>query len=106
MVLNNGNQEGLFRAAVMQSGSPAPFGDISKGQVYYDMMVEKTGCKGARDTLECLRKVPYETYKRATDETTGMVTYRVSAYLTLSPHELVHDRLAGNCATLVAPSRR
>jgi len=107
MVLNNGNNEGLFRAAVMESGSPAPFGDITKGQVYYDMMVEKTGCKGARDTLDCLRKVPYDTYKRATDETTGMVTYRGIAlpwwprvdgdFLTENP---MHSVLRGHVANV------
>ncbi|SRR5260221_8803475 len=106
MVLNNGNNEGLFRAAVMQSGSPGPFGDIEHGQVFYDFMVKETGCQGAPDTLECLRKVPYDTYKRATDAAPGIVGYRVRAYLTLSPRELVHDRLAGHCVTLVAPSRR
>jgi carboxylesterase type B len=110
MVFNNGNNEGLFRAAIMQSGGPAPCGDIEHGQVFYDFMVKETGCQGASDTLECLRKVPYDTYKRATDAAPGLVSYRVrvSAYLTLSPRELVHvhDRLAGHCAALVAPSRR
>ncbi|KAF4576963.1 hypothetical protein EYR36_004947 [Pleurotus pulmonarius] len=36
MVANNGNHEGLFRGAFMQSGSPIPVGDISHGQTYYD----------------------------------------------------------------------
>jgi len=76
MVLNNGNNEGLFRAAVMQSGSPGPFGDIEHGQVFYDFMVKETGCQGASDTLACLRKVPYDTYKRATDAAPGIVGYR------------------------------
>lgn len=106
MVLNNGNNEGLFRGAVMQSGSPGPFGDIEHGQVFYDFMVKETGCQGASDTLECLRKVPYDTYKRATDAAPGIVGYRVRAFLTPSPRELVYDHIAGNCATLVAPSRR
>jgi carboxylesterase type B len=106
MVLNNGNNEGLFRAAVMQSGSPGPFGDIEHGQVFYDIVVENAGCKGARDTLECLRQVPYETYKKATDDAPGIIAIRVRVNLTLSPPELAHDRLAGNCDTLVAPSRR
>ena len=106
MVMNNGNHEGLFRAAVMQSGSPSPFGDIEHGQGIYDTVVEKAGCKGARDTLECLRQVPYETYKKATDEAPGIISIRVRVNLALSPRELVHDRLAGNCDTLVAPSRR
>ncbi len=32
MVANDGNNEGLFRAAFMQSGSPIPVGDITNGQ--------------------------------------------------------------------------
>ena len=106
MVLNNGNNEGLFRAAVMQSGSPGPFSDIEHGQVFYDTVVEKAGCKGARDTLECLRQVPYETYKKASDEAPGIIAITVRVNLTLSPRELVHDRLPGSCSPLVAPSRR
>jgi carboxylesterase type B len=28
MLVNNGDQEGLFRGAIMQSGGPIPVGDI------------------------------------------------------------------------------
>lgn len=36
MITNGGNNEGLFRAGFMQSGSPLPVGNITKGtgQVY------------------------------------------------------------------------
>ncbi|KIK43150.1 hypothetical protein CY34DRAFT_791987 [Suillus luteus UH-Slu-Lm8-n1] len=42
----------------MQSGSPTPMGDITRGQRSYDFKVDETGCKESRDTLDCLRGVP------------------------------------------------
>ncbi|KAJ8521685.1 hypothetical protein ONZ45_g1652 [Pleurotus djamor] len=41
MVANNGNNEGLFRGAFMQSGSPIPVGDITHGQPYYDAILSR-----------------------------------------------------------------
>jgi carboxylesterase type B len=84
MLTNNGNQEGLFRAAVMQSGGPIPVGDIEKGQKYYDHMVKETGCSRQPDTLECLRKVPYGSFKRAMDLSPSFFSYQVRAYLTVT----------------------
>ena len=81
MLANNGNQEGLFRAAVMQSGGPIPVGEIEHGQQYYDHMVEKTGCARQPDTLECLRNVPYTTFKRAMDSSPNFFAYQVREYL-------------------------
>ncbi|KAI9437416.1 Alpha/Beta hydrolase protein [Lactarius psammicola] len=76
MITNGGNNEGLFRGAVMQSGGPIPVGDIEHGQQYYDFMVEKTGCGNSQDTLECLRRVPYATFKKAMDESPNMFSYQ------------------------------
>ncbi|KAH9073429.1 carotenoid ester lipase precursor [Lactarius deliciosus] len=76
MITNNGNNEGLFRGAIMQSGGPIPVGDIENGQRYYDFMVEKTGCSKASDTLDCLRKVPYNTYKKAMDDSPSFFAYQ------------------------------
>ena len=81
MITNGGNNEGLFRGAVMQSGGPIPVGDIEHGQQYYDLMVEKTGCQSSQDTLECLRNVPYATFKKAMDESPNMFAYQVGAQL-------------------------
>jgi len=76
MITNGGDNEGLFRGAVMQSGGPIPVGDIEHGQQYYDLMVEKTGCQNFQDTLECLRQVPYATFKKAMDESPNMFAYQ------------------------------
>ncbi|KAK8132118.1 hypothetical protein PG999_000291 [Apiospora kogelbergensis] len=59
-----GRDEGLFRAAIMQSGTgyETDFGEVDvpgqTWQQYYDTLVSKTNCAGAADTLQCLREVP------------------------------------------------
>ena len=78
MLTNNGQQDGLFRGAIMQSGGPIPVGDIENGQQYFDFMVEKTGCGKSVDALDCLRKVPYPTFKKAMDESPNFFAYQAS----------------------------
>ncbi|CCL99218.1 uncharacterized protein FIBRA_01233 [Fibroporia radiculosa] len=60
MVLNDGDPEGLFRAAVMESGSAYALRNVSAAQQYYDFLVEYTDCTEQADTLNCLRQAPYE----------------------------------------------
>lgn len=78
MLTNGGDNEGLFRAAMMHSGSPIPVGDISYGQPYYDALVKQTGCSGASDTLQCLREVDYATLKAAVDASPSSGSYQVN----------------------------
>ncbi|KAI9436916.1 carotenoid ester lipase precursor [Lactarius indigo] len=107
MLTNNGNAEGLFRGGIMQSGAPIPVGDIENGQGYYDFMVEKTGCTRASDTLDCLRKVPYTTFKKAMDDSPSAFAYQgmVLAWLPrvdgvfLTEHPQ-HSVLRGNVANV------
>ena len=78
MVTNQGDSEGLFCGAIMQSGSPQTTMDISSGQQHYDRLVGDMGCAGADDTLDCLRDVPYEKLKQGVEDLSpGMFTYRV-----------------------------
>lgn len=84
MVTNGGDTEGLFRGAVMNSGSPIPVGDITNGQMYYDQLVDATGCTGSSDTLQCLREVPYDDLKSAQDNTPFLFSYQ-SLILTWLP---------------------
>ncbi|KIJ10877.1 hypothetical protein PAXINDRAFT_85351 [Paxillus involutus ATCC 200175] len=76
MVTNDGNPDGLFRAAFMQSGSPLPVGDISQGQKYYDALVSETGCLNASDTLQCLREAPYEALLDAVNQSPSLYSYQ------------------------------
>lgn len=79
MLANGGNNEGLFRGAFMESGSPTPIGDISHGQPYYDALVADTGCQSSSDTLECLRQLPYDTLMNAINESPSILSYQVRA---------------------------
>ncbi|PBK67236.1 alpha/beta-hydrolase [Armillaria solidipes] len=72
----DGDTQGLFRAAFMQSGSPIPVGDLEGGQKYYDDIVAQTGCSGSDDTLACLRTVSYETLKAAIDNSPFIFDYQ------------------------------
>ncbi|KIY61021.1 alpha/beta-hydrolase [Cylindrobasidium torrendii FP15055 ss-10] len=76
MLMNDGDNEGLFHAGFMQSGSPIPVGDITHGQADYDTLVEKTGCSGEDDTLACLREVDYDTLKAAVDDSPFVFDYQ------------------------------
>jgi carboxylesterase type B len=84
MIAKNCNAEGLFRGAIMQSGAPVPVGDITKGQIYYDAIVRGTGCSGSRDTLQCLRKVPFYRLKAAIDNTPNFFSYQVLVIFNIS----------------------
>lgn len=77
MVTNGGDTEGLFHGGIMESGSPIPTGDITQGQAYYDALVAQTGCAGSPDTLECLRRVPYDQLKAAMDASPSILAYQV-----------------------------
>ncbi|KAH0586052.1 hypothetical protein H2248_007327 [Termitomyces sp. 'cryptogamus'] len=106
MIANNGNNEGLFRAGFMQSGSPIPVAGLEHGQKYYDALVAQTGCTGASDTLQCLREVPYETLKAAQDASPGIFAYQSLSlawlpredgiFLTENPQQLVLDGKVAN----------
>ncbi|KAF8904562.1 Alpha/Beta hydrolase protein [Mucidula mucida] len=76
MLMNDGNHEGLFRGAFMQSGAPIPVGDLESGQREYDAIVHKTNCGGWNDTLACLRHVDYEKLKKAVDASPFILEYR------------------------------
>jgi hypothetical protein len=79
LVANGGDPEGLFRGAIMQSGAPLPVGDVTLGQKHYDDLVLRASCLHAEDTLDCLRRTPYETLKAAIDTSMGIFDYTVGA---------------------------
>ena len=74
MLTNGGDTEGLFRGAFMQSGSPIPVGDITRGQKDYDALVNNTACAHAADTLQCLREAPFETLMNAINQSPNLFT--------------------------------
>ena len=77
MVANGGNTEGLFHGAFMESGATIPSGDVTLGQQDYDDFAQRAGCAGATDTLECLRQLPFPTFKEAVNNGPSFWSYRV-----------------------------
>lgn len=56
-----GRDDKLFRAAIMESGSPIAIKAQNGTQSYqplYDQIVQQVGCYNEIDTLQCLRTVP------------------------------------------------
>jgi acetylcholinesterase len=61
----------LFRAGILQSGSPVTQNFITTAAVQpaYDSIVASAGCTGASDTLACLRSVSFEKFNSAVSTT-------------------------------------
>ena len=75
---NQGKTDRLFRGAFMESGSTLPVGPLMEGQVYYDGIVAQSNCSGASDTLDCLRKLPFDTFKAAINTSPSIFSFQVS----------------------------
>ncbi|KAJ1714947.1 hypothetical protein NYO67_2912 [Aspergillus flavus] len=63
LIAYGGRDDGLFRAAISESGSPStyiPYQTPEKWQPYYDAVVDAANCSSASDTLQCLRSIPTE----------------------------------------------
>jgi acetylcholinesterase len=58
----DGNNEGLFRAAILESGGSVgpPLNGTHWYQHMYDNLTETVGCSDSKDSLQCLREVPYD----------------------------------------------
>ncbi|KAI0628193.1 carotenoid ester lipase [Trametes polyzona] len=76
MLANNGNTEGLFRAAWMESGSVSPAGNVSKVQPNFDFIASETGCANEIDILECLRHVPASAIQAAMNKTATYLSFQ------------------------------
>lgn len=78
MVAYDGDLNGLFQGAIMESGSAAPIHEITSEQQQenYDFLVAQTNCGGASDTLGCLREAPYEAIANATAQMTALLSYQ------------------------------
>jgi acetylcholinesterase len=63
IVAYDGENDGLFRAAILESGGPsgAPLNGTDWYQHMYNNLTSSVGCTDASNTLQCLRDVPFET---------------------------------------------
>ncbi|KAK6988852.1 carboxylic ester hydrolase [Favolaschia claudopus] len=82
---NKYNSNTLFRGALMQSGAAVHIQPQSAGQSDYDDLVRATQCTGAKDTLDCLRRVPFDSIMAAVNNTPTISSYR-SVNLLWAPH--------------------
>jgi carboxylesterase type B len=49
----------LFRAAIIESGSPIQLLPLPPNQAAFNLLTQQTGCSSATDKLECLRVLPF-----------------------------------------------
>ncbi|GMF30337.1 unnamed protein product [Phytophthora lilii] len=66
LIAYGGRDDGLFRGAVMQLGSPAKYipgayTNASSWDIYYNNITAAANCSSVEDTLDCLRQVPVDT---------------------------------------------
>ncbi|KAF7362887.1 Carboxylic ester hydrolase [Mycena venus] len=69
------NPTTLFHGAFLLSGSPLTTTSVAEAQPDYDGLVAATNCTGALDTLDCLRRVPFDAFKAAVDQTPNALSY-------------------------------
>lgn len=101
MVLNDGNTEGLFHAAIMASGGILKVKDYRQEQVTFDFIAEKSGCGSASDKLACLRTADYDLIYNAVQQIPNFFSYTSTkvpwyprpdgTYLKDSPHRLLRQ---------------
>jgi hypothetical protein len=89
----------------MESGSPLSVGPLTEGQVYYDGIVAHSNCSGASDTLDCLRKLPYDTFKAAIDTSPSILSYQVSNKELMSVRVVITQVISGIEVGMGSPSR-
>ncbi|KAH9816019.1 lipase [Melampsora americana] len=98
----NGNHEGLFRAAICESGTAAPTETFAEGggQADFDQLALHAGCAGQADTLKCLRGVDFDTFYRSVSRINGFaemdgIPFRWAPRI---DGEFVTDTLSGSLA--------
>ncbi|GAA5871321.1 hypothetical protein JCM8547_007251 [Rhodosporidiobolus lusitaniae] len=68
----------LFRAAIMQSGSPIPVGPPSYGQDSFDTLANAGGCGSTSDKIACLRALSYDEMRDATSTILALGTLNIT----------------------------
>lgn len=74
-IMYGGRDDGLFRAAIGESGAPILLGpkyNVSVGQIIYNTITKNTGCAKATDSLSCLRALDFETLNKAFNVTPAL----------------------------------
>jgi carboxylesterase type B len=69
LIAFGGRDDKLFRAAIMESGSPNALLPLSPKQDAFNNLTHATGCANARDKLQCLRQLPFATLNEVINST-------------------------------------
>ncbi|KAH8810799.1 triacylglycerol lipase [Xylogone sp. PMI_703] len=64
-----GRDDGLFRAAIMESGGPAGTQFTNNSLANYKTLLNETGCADDSNSLQCLRKLPFSTLNAVLNNT-------------------------------------
>ncbi|KAK2007572.1 carboxylesterase [Colletotrichum eremochloae] len=102
MLAYGGRDDGLYRAAILQSGTglDTDFGEVETAataattwQDYYDAIVDKVNCTSAASTLACLRGVPAWDLSDVINATASPAFGSVAdgEFLVAARHELVNE---------------
>ncbi|KAF9474072.1 carotenoid ester lipase precursor [Pholiota conissans] len=75
LIVNDGNPNGLFHGAFMESGSPEHLRDITTYQPFFDQLVSNTGCTSSADKIACMRAVPFGNISTAINLSPGFLTF-------------------------------
>ncbi|KAF7548327.1 hypothetical protein G7046_g8710 [Stylonectria norvegica] len=68
LVTHGGRDDGLFRAAIAESGTPASYKyyqNASSWQPFWDAVANSTNCSGASDKLSCFKSIPVANLSQA-----------------------------------------
>ncbi|KAJ7723426.1 Alpha/Beta hydrolase protein [Mycena metata] len=76
LLSNKQNSSALFRGAFLESGSQIPTPTLQDGQPVYDGLVAANNCSSASDTLDCLRRVPFDSFMATVNNTQNMFSYQ------------------------------
>ncbi|KAJ7452156.1 Alpha/Beta hydrolase protein [Mycena galericulata] len=76
LLFNKQNSTALFRGAFMQAGSPETCPSVADGQSDYDGLVAANNCTTSADTLDCLRRVPLDSFVATINKTPDFLSYR------------------------------
>ncbi|UZJ57601.1 hypothetical protein CBS101457_006921 [Exobasidium rhododendri] len=111
LLLNDGDNEGLFRGAMMFSGSPIRLSPQSRGQSQFDDAVSYCGCSAAADKLACLKVAPYACLHEWGQSQPNFISYNGMAFpftprpdgniLTASPYDLVSTGKIANVPIVI-----
>ncbi|KAJ7315067.1 Alpha/Beta hydrolase protein [Mycena albidolilacea] len=78
LLSNKQNSNALFRGAFMESGAPWTLPSVADSdlQSTYDSLVIANNCSAASDSLECLRRIPFESIMATVNRTLDIFSYR------------------------------